>query len=189
MFQKELSLYTHDELSEYTHEQLAKGLPFNFITDRTSLDVERWKMLRDKGWSRMTTEDRREWLGETIPTPAATRGMYTHVDLNRVEGAVEVISERLRDLGYKVPKLIVKTDWTHKDKLYKGDMERYYSNISTLRELAVVYPTTPMAPNKNNRLDYNVANDIEKILVDIDAISAKQLQTRYYVGDLFSGEV
>lgn len=189
MFQKELSLYTHEELGEYTHEQLARGLPFNFITDRTSLDVERWKILHGKGWSNMTTEERREWLGEIIPTPAATKGMYTHVDLNRVEKAVEAISSRLRDLGYKIPQLTVKTDWTYKDKLYKVDMDRYLENISILRTTAVVYPTTPTVPNKNNRLDFNAANDIEKILVDIDSISEKQLQTRCYVGDLFSGEV
>lgn len=161
----------------------------NMVTDRTSLDVERWKILHDKGWSNMTIEERREWLGEIVPTPAATKGMYTHVDLNRVERAVEAVSSRLRELGYKIPQLTIKTDWTYKDKLHKGDMERYYSNISTLRELAIVYPTTPEAPSKNNRLDYKVANDIEKILVDIDAISAKQLQTRYYVGELFPGEV
>lgn len=161
----------------------------NLITDRTTRDVERWKMLRDKGWGAMTTEERREWLGEISPTPAASKGMYTHNDLNRVESAVKAILERFEEAGYKTPNLVVKTDWTYQDTVWRTDMERYYSNIATLRDFLVVYPTTPRAPTVNKKLDFKIANDIEKILTDVYEIATNLPKAWYYAGDVFSGEV
>ena len=93
----------------------------SFITNRTYEDVKRWKTLRDKGWLRMTEEERKEWLGEIETTPAATRGMYTHIDMNRVEKAVEAISLLFRESGYGT-QLNVKTDWTYQDTVTKNDM-------------------------------------------------------------------
>ena len=74
------------------------------ITDRTKADVERWKTLRDKGWNGMTEAERNEWLGVIVPKPSASKGMYTHRDMNRVESAVKQISERMRELGYLLEK-------------------------------------------------------------------------------------
>lgn len=159
------------------------------ITNRTSLDVERWKALRDKGWAAMTTDERREWLGEILPTPAATKGMYTHNDLNRVESAVEAILERFEEAGYKTPKLNIKTNWTYQDAFWRTDMERYYSNIAAIRDFLIVYPDTPKAPSLDKKIDFNVANDIEKILSDVYEIVTNLTNSWYYTGEVFSGEV
>ena len=160
----------------------------SFITNRTIDDVKRWKTLRDKGWLRMTEEERKEWLGEIETTPAATRGMYTHIDMNRVEKAVEAIYLLFRESGYGTP-LNVKTDWTYQDTVTKNDMERYLQNIIALREFFVVFQDTPNAPNIDAKLDYKLANDIENILKDAYDIADSLVRSRYYVGEIISGEV
>lgn len=161
----------------------------SFITNRTFDDVKRWQALRDKGWHNMTEEERKEWLGEIETTPAATRGMYTHNDLNRVEKAVEAISLRFKDAGYKTPELKTKTNWTYRDYLTKADMERCLHNVSVLREFLVVFRNTPNTPNIDARLNYKFANDIEKILNDVYNIADGLVRSRYYTGEIFTGEV
>ena len=161
----------------------------NMITNRTASDVERWRNLRDKGWANMSTSERQEWLGEITPTPAASKGMYTHNDLNRVENAVKSVAKLLEESGMNVPRMTIKTDWTYRDRLMDSDIERYFSNISTLRGLFEGYSSIPNAPKVNEKLDFNVANNIEKILVDIGDIAIKIISSRYYSGEIFLGEV
>lgn len=161
----------------------------NMITDRTSRDVERWKSLRDKGWQRMTETERKEWLGEIVPTPAASKGMYTHNDLNRVERAVETIANRFRVYGYDVSSIVVKTNWTYRDVFTREDMERYLFNVSELRGYMKVYQDTPEVPKIDKKFNYELANDIEKILVDVDGLFTNLTKSWYYSGELFAGEV
>lgn len=161
----------------------------NLITDRTTHDVERWKVLRNKGWDDMTESERKEWMGEIMPTPSAAKGMYTHNDLNRVESAVQVLSERLTELGYLNDLIEVKTDWTYSDEINRGVMERYYYNVATLRKNSSIYRDTPEAPNLNQNLNYERANNIEKILADIDEITLLIPKSWNYVGEVMSGEV
>ena len=161
----------------------------NMITNRTAYDVERWRNLRDKGWANMSTSERQEWVGEILPTPAASKGMYTHNDLNRVENAVKNVVELLKKIGIDAPHMTIKTDWTYRDRLTDSDIERYFSNISTLRGLFEVYDNIPKAPTVNDKLDFNIANNIEKILVDVEGITIKIISSRYYSGEIFLGEV
>lgn len=161
----------------------------SFITDRNIYDVNRWKLLREKGWSYMTEEERKEWLGEIETTPAATKGMYTHNDLNRVEKAVALTLLRFKDAGFEPPEMDIKTDWEYRDKVSKVDMERYLNNISILREFLMVFPDTPNVPSIDARLDYKQANNIEKILKDVYSVADGIVRSRYYAGEIMSGEV
>ena len=161
----------------------------NMIVDRTSADVERWKELRNKGWVNMTEDERREWLGEIVPIQAASKGMYTHNDLNRVERAVESIVGRFESLGYCLSSIRTKTDWTYRDAFWSADMERYYKNIILLRESLTVYRDTPNAPKVGETMTYEIANNIEKILMDIDELYVNLIKSWYYSGDVISGEV
>lgn len=188
MLQAELGLYTNEQLSMYTNAMLESFL-LVLVTDRTSMDVSRWKTLRDKGWVGMTESERKEWLGEIQTTPTATKGMYTHNDLNRIETAIELLSLRMYTLGYIDSLLEVKKDWSYQDDIWRDDMVRILGNVSTLRNSVVVYPTTPMTPNINRKLDYVMANEIEQILIDIDDIISKRIQSRHHVGEIYSGEV
>lgn len=159
------------------------------VTNRTSRDVERWRELRDKGWAGMTSEERQEWMGEVPGTTLATRGMYTHVDLNRVESHVEVLASQLRSMGLLHEELSVKTDWTYEHYFWKNDMVRYLGNIDKLRACVTVKWDTPATPSINDKFDYEAANKVEKILFDIADVTLKLIHAKYYVGELISGEV
>lgn len=161
----------------------------NLITNRTSRDVDRWKVLRNRCWDSMSEAERAEWLGESDVVPSAARGMYTHKDLNRVESALKSVVARLRALGYQIPDMKFKTDWAHTDTVWSEDIERYYSNIKVVRDCITLYPSTPEAPTVDKKLDFEIANDIEQILVDICEILSKQTKSWYYVGEVFTGEV
>ena len=190
MLNSQLSRYTNEQLSRYTNEQLALLSFLDYVTDRTFEDVERWRVLRDKGWLGMTEAERMEWLGEVVPTPAASKGMYTYKDMNRVETIVASHVQKLSALGYNFSDIVVKTDWSYTDgQPTRSDMERYLGNIRRLRNCFMVYPTTPAAPSIDQKLNYKLANDIEQILHDIDEIIDKGNESWYFSGEVFSGEV
>ena len=153
----------------------------NLITDRTARDVERWRLLHSKGWDGMTEAERAEWR-------AGMKGAYNYEDLNRVESAVIFIAKRLSDAGYWVSPETRPT-WGVSDYPTKADMDRYFGNIALLRSLLPLYPTTPKAPTTKKKMDYLVANDIEKILADLDRQIAAINQSWYYAGDVFTGEI
>ena len=159
------------------------------ITDRTYNDVTRWKELRDKGWNRMTEDERREWLGEIIPTPAASKGMYTHNDLNRVEVAVKEILDRMAKLDYVTPDLVVKTDWQYTDEFLHDDMCRYLSNVKAVRDLLPIDSVTPTIPTSNKRFDYRQANNVEAILEKADTAITNMTNSWWNAGEIYSGEV
>lgn len=153
----------------------------NLITDRTERDVERWRLLHRKGWDGLTEEEKAEWK-------AGLKGAYNFEDLNRVESSVVFIARRLTESGYFVSPA-VKPAWTVSDYPTKEEMARYLGNIALLRAMLPLYPTTPKAPTTSKKMDYLVANDIEKILSDLDRQISAINQSWYYAGDVFSGEL
>ena len=92
---------------------------------------------------------------EILPT-LATKGAYNYSDLNRVERAVEEISD-LAGLG-----LVTKTDWGMWDIPRASDMTRYLSNIRSIKNK---YGINIPLPDSMNHLTYETANNIEKILL------------------------
>ena len=153
----------------------------NLITDRTERDVERWRLLHSKGWDGMTEEEKAEWR-------AGMKGAYNYEDMNRVESAVVFIANRLSESGYYVAP-VVKPSWSVRDHPTKADMDRYFGNIALLRTILPLYPTTPKAPTTGKKMDYLAANDIEKILSDIDRQISAINQSWFYAGDIFTGEI
>lgn len=92
---------------------------------------------------------------EVLPT-LATKGAYNYSDLNRVERAVEEISD-LAGLG-----LVTKTDWAMWDIPRASDMTRYLGNIRSIKNK---YNINIALPDSMNHLTYETANNIEKILL------------------------
>lgn len=154
----------------------------NLITDRTIADVERWQTLDSKGWAAMSAEEQTEWMGEM-------KGRYGYTDMNRVEAAVETIATILMEYGYIKSLPTIKTTWNLWSVPTVSDMERYLCNISLLRSLVPGYPTTPSVPDATQPLDYNTANDIEKILEDLYDIATKIPNSWYHTGEIYAGEV
>lgn len=144
----------------------------NLITDRTQTDVNRVKDLAAKGKAgTWTAAERSEWL-------AGMKGAYTYKDFNRVESAVAEIAGML---GITVTTV---TNWTEKSVLREADIQRYLANIEKLRTVCKGLTNTPATPTNLRRISYVTANNIEKILADLETVILSWTRC----GDLYCGE-
>ena len=116
------------------------------------------------------------------------KGFYNASDLNRVGAAVQYVAERFAAQGYAV-EVSPKTNWLASDIPTASKLETYRQNIAALRALLAVMPTTPEAPDSMAGLTYTEANDIERILLDLDTLIDKLIKSWYFSGELYAGEV
>ena len=151
------------------------------VTDRTEADASRYSELRDKGWAAMTTAERAEWQ-------SGMKGAYNASDLNRIASAMAYLSQRFASAGYSVP-VSIPTDCANGDIPTKGDMDTYLDDLRRIRAALAVMDTTPSAPGSMDYLTWAKANDIEKILVDVDDALGRLLLSPFYSGEIYSGEV
>lgn len=148
------------------------------------------------------------------------KGAYNYTDLNRVEEAVDYVADELVqadtdlrayaaslnvawDSLFELPydpadytSLTIKTNWTDEDIPSVADMTRYIGNLSLIQASLLV----PIGiPASMNALDYNGANNIERMLKDTDTALAEAVEYRkmliraalavFYSGELYSGEL
>lgn len=116
------------------------------------------------------------------------KGFYNASDLNRVGAAVEYIAGRFAALGYACP-VTVKKDWLQSAAPTRQQLEYYRQNIVTLRSQIAVMQSTPEAPASMAGLNYIKANDIEQILLDLDALITNITKSWYFAGEVYAGEV
>ena len=156
----------------------------HLITDRTSADVSRTEYLDGKwvgGAWRGTTDELSEWMSDL-------RGAYNASDLNRVGAAVNYVAGRLESCGYRAD-VSPKTDWSMEDIPLPGQAERYLSDIATLRGQFQLLHTTPPVPDSMGGMTHIEANNIEKILEDVDRLLTNSTLAQCYCGELYAGEV
>lgn len=137
------------------------------IFDRTSEDVE---------YAR-NNPSAEEWL----------KGCYNYIDLNRVEEWCKYLSNLLNSYGY-VNLISEKTDWNIEDIQTVEQMARYLNNVKILMETFILKDNTPKIPDTINKLTYSQANDIERILYDINELIDKMEATFRYSNTFHSGE-
>lgn len=113
------------------------------------------------------------------------KGVYSYTDLNRVESAVKRISDEMA-LG-----LTTKTDWnlpsvfSVKNWPVESQMKRYLLNVSVVRKYCAV--TIPL-PTSMDRLTWQGANDIERVLsLCMERVEGIK-QTYRYSGEFYAGE-
>lgn len=68
-------------------------------------------------------------------------------------------------------------------------MAQYIANLEALRRVIAVLPSTPDKPDSMELLDHIKANNIEKILVDIDKLLKNMPSAWFYSGEVECGEV
>ena len=124
----------------------------------------------------------------TLVTDRGAGTYYNASDLNRVGAAVQYVAERFTAQGYAVT-VSPKTDWLASDIPTASELETYRQNIVTLRALIAVMPTTPDAPASMAGLNYVKANNIEQILLDLDALITDITKSWCFSGELYAGEV
>ncbi len=116
------------------------------------------------------------------------KGVYGAVDLNRVGEAINHVAARLRAAGNNI-EVSPKADWAREDIPTPAQMVHYLEQIQKVRDVLAVYQTTPAVPADMEDLTHGEANDIEKILVDIDQLITNMIAAYYYSGELYGGEV
>ena len=124
----------------------------------------------------------------TLITDRGDGTYYNATDLNRVGAAVEYVAGRFQVLGYDCP-VSAKKDWSESDTPTVSKMEVYRQNIATLRRQIAVMQSTPKTPETMRFLNYIKANDIERILLDLDTLLDKLTKSWYFSGELYAGEV
>lgn len=154
----------------------------HLITDRTQADVNRARALLRKWWAgTMTDAEKAEWALDL-------KGAYNASDLNRVGAAVRYVAGRLHEYGYSVA-VAPKEDWLVDDDPTAGQMEIFRRDIAAIRAALDVKPSTPPAPGSMDGLTYIEANNIEQILLDVDALLTLISQGLYYSGEIYAGEI
>ena len=124
------------------------------------------------------------------------KGTYNASDLNRVGAAMNYVADRLRAAGYD-PHISPKTDWKDDEWIDPEAHAVYLGDLAELRKQFAMMKSTPEIPprilatgiNTNDGLTHTWANNIEKILEDVDYLLTKSMQSIFFSGDLFSGEV
>lgn len=115
----------------------------------------------------------------------SNKGSYSAADLNRVGEAVLYVAEKMSAKGYPV-NVRVKHDWKSTDIPTFYEMFLYLRNIEKIRK-AIDFPMDiPDAPTWP--LDWQKANDIERILLMVNDLVDSMTKVHFYSGDIFSGE-
>jgi hypothetical protein len=155
------------------------------ITDRTAADYQRWEYLRDKGFENMTEAERAEWLADNM------KGAYHKGDLNRVGEALNYLRDRLAEANYITYQtdFTAKTNWTITSIPTAADLTYYLKCVSNIREAMAQFESTPPAPTDTGALSIDEANNIEKILIDVETLINNMLAARLYCGDVYAGEI
>lgn len=151
------------------------------ITDRTQEDVNEARELSVLGWANMSAQQKDDYLN-------GLKGAYNATDLNRVGGAVNYVASRLVEAGYAI-NVSPKLNWTVSDTPTWSDLTTYLDNISEIRSTLTVPPSTPPAPDDMAGLTYQEANNIEQILLDVDALITNMINAYFYSNEIQCGEV
>ncbi|MEG0764400.1 MAG: hypothetical protein RR403_00015 [Pseudoflavonifractor sp.] len=125
---------------------------------------------------------------DTLITNRTAAGFYDIEDLNRVGNAMVYIAQRLRAWGWDV-EVSPKTDWVFTDRANPAAAKRYLSNLKKIRTTLALFSSTPEVPTGGRPFTAQEANDIEKILIDVEDMVGRTMASCYYSGDLFAGEV
>lgn len=152
----------------------------NLIYDRTADDVAEALRLMQKAFAgTLTDEEKTVWL-------AGMKGTYDAIDMNRVAAAVSTLSGLLNAAGYKnevsAQNFVEGEDST--DEKYSV----YLANVQTLRDAIAVRASTPELPAADAKLDFIGANNIEKILADLDELLGWMTYSQKYCGTFAAGQ-
>lgn len=119
-----------------------------------------------------------------------SKGVYSYADLNRVESAAAMIAEQITEMGFAL-QLQTKTDWDFPGNFsawnwpVESQMRRYLQNIADIKRLFVI---STQIPETMDKLDWNGANNIEKVLQIAFSRITGIKQSYRYSGEIYAGE-
>ena len=133
-------------------------MKLNLITDRTSADVSVAQSYQGRRWNDLSETQKKEYL-------AGLKGTYNYIDFNRVEEAVQFLSDLLNSYNY-FNKVRTKTDWKPQDIQTVSEVQRYLDNIAELKN-KYYSNTEGEMPTTSTWITVEGANYLEQLLVDM----------------------
>ena len=115
---------------------------------------------------------------------------YGYEDMNRVADAMEHVAARLQACGCAIE--VSPEHFTREDMPTETALAHYLEQLRIVRSELAVFITTPPIPGVSSERPYMTiqeANDIEKILVDVDQLITNMIAAYYYSGELYGGEL
>lgn len=154
------------------------------VTDRTRNDVDfaqrQRQRINEYGWESLTAAEQAQWL-------EGLKGAYNLEDLHRVDAACDYLAQLLSRHGYHI--VAVKQDWRREDIPTKTQLAVYLGNVERLRQAFVVMPGREPLPEDLERLDWQKANTIERVLLDIYILLNNMIAAMdRYAGTFYCGE-
>lgn len=154
------------------------------VTDRVAADLEKLQNMFARGLDNWTDEEK-VWFAST----RCRRGGYDVLDVNRVELATDWIGTWLHNYGYfadwDAPAI-----WTAEGALRLSDAARYLERIAEIQNALTAPDGTPETPkDMRAALTLQGANDIEAILVAVDALRPLLERSWWCCGEIGCGEV
>ena len=116
------------------------------------------------------------------------KGAYNYADMNRVGQSVLYIAERTPLLGVEKAKVSPKIDWNITDTPTQVQSATYISDLIELKSKIPTSEDTPTVPDSLDKLTYKTANDIEKILVNLNDGVDRVISAFNYAGIVNCGE-
>lgn len=154
-------------------------MSLSMIIDRTSADESNAITLRGKIQLGQTLTDAEKALFE--------RGACTITMLNRIESAQAYVKAFFDKNAYTLG--VTNKTWTDEQIFTYLDYQRLLSNLATLKEgFRKLFYVTPSMPNVPTYIyGYKEANDIEKILAELDGIMTELQKGFKKCGTFVSG--
>lgn len=142
----------------------------NLVYDRTQVDADAALKAVKSG----------SWTGDM-------KGGYNASDMNRVQSAVSALSAELTAAGY-IHSVDIHADWANGDVMKLSDWAQYLANVQALRDAFYTLAETGELPAATDKLGWQGANTIEKILADIDLLIGWMKSSYRRCGTFNSGE-
>lgn len=134
------------------------AITVELITDRTQAEVDAANAVNKIKREDMTADE--------LAIYNSGRGAYRHTDLNRVGQACAELYTLITGAGYDVPNYTaLRTDWARGERPTPEDMEVYLATINAIKG---ALNASQDIPASMRFLDYEGANNIEKMLLEVE---------------------
>lgn len=114
------------------------------------------------------------------------KGTYNYNDLNRIERVSKYLAGQLNTYNYSVQLTAPKTDWIMEDFPIEVELERIRQNVQRLKDAFVTFT---MVPANMEKVTYQKANDLERVLHELDVLINNMIQSFIFSNEVYSGEV
>lgn len=155
------------------------------IIDRTLADIDallaKLSLVNTLGWSNLSAEQKADWLSDH-------KGAFNSSDNDRLIANITYLNDLLiSDFGIDAG-ISPMTGGLGKDVYYTlSNFDTIRANINKLTSASYKYATTPNV-NFSTTVNYQIMNDLEKILVDLKEILEKIPIGFVYCGSFSCGQ-